>query len=227
MRIMPRMPRETGRDYALRVIQDNIIRMELAPGSYISENELAAELGLSRTPVREALIQLSRAGVVEITPQKRSVVSLIDQRLVEEARFTRDVLECAVVQLVCEMVTAEDQEKLWENVKLQEFYKASGQISQIMELDNRLHHMLFLIAQKPKAYELVQGMSIHFDRIRSIALNDIQDLEIVNDHRQIVEAVCRRDPEAARSVMKLHLNRCGVDIQAIREKYPQYFMKKK
>ena len=97
MRLLKRLPRETARDYAFRMIKDNIIRLELEPGCLISENELAAELGLSRTPVREALIALSRARVVEITPQKRSIVAPIDETLVEEARFVRDVLECAVV----------------------------------------------------------------------------------------------------------------------------------
>ena len=224
MRLMQRLPRETGRDYALRVIKDNIIRLELAPGSLISENELATELGLSRTPVREALIELARAKVVEIAPQKRSVVAPIDERLVEEARFSRDVLECSVVKLVCEMATEADLDALQENIKLQEFYKANGQIAQIMELDDALHKMLFQIAQKPQVYELVQSMAIHFDRIRSIALNDIRDLEIVEDHRKIVDAICRRNSEEASQIMRLHLNRCGVDAMAIREKYPQYFI---
>lgn len=225
MRLLQRLPRESGRDYALRVIKDNIIRLDLAPGSFISENELATELGLSRTPVREALIELSRAKVVEIAPQKRSVVAPIDERLVEEARFSRDVLECSVVQLVCEMATEAGLEKLQENVKLQEYYKSNGQIAPIMELDNQLHKTLFQIAEKPQVYELVQSMAIHFDRIRSIALNDIRDLEIVNDHRRIVDAICARDPQLASEVMKLHLNRCGVDAIAIREKYPQYFVR--
>ena len=60
MRLTQRQPRETGRDYALRTIKDNIIHLELAPGSMVSENELAAAMGLSRTPVREALLELQR-----------------------------------------------------------------------------------------------------------------------------------------------------------------------
>ena len=60
MRLLQRLPRETGRDYALRSIKENIISLDLAPGSSISENELASELGLSRTPIREALIELAK-----------------------------------------------------------------------------------------------------------------------------------------------------------------------
>ena len=97
MQLLERLPRETGRDYALRTIKDNIVKLQLAPGSQISENELAAELQLSRTPVREALIELSKVKIVEVYPQKRSMVSLIDYELVAAARFMRYILECAVV----------------------------------------------------------------------------------------------------------------------------------
>ena len=103
MQVLERLPRETGRDYALRTIKDNIITLRLEPGSQISENELAAEMNLSRTPVREALIELSKVKIIEIYPQRKSVVSLIDHELVEEAKFMRSVMGCAVVQLDCEM----------------------------------------------------------------------------------------------------------------------------
>ncbi len=223
MRLLKRLPRETARDYAFRVIKDNIIRLELKPGSPVSENELAAELGLSRTPVRESLIALSKAKVVEITPQKRSVVAPIDETLVEEARFVRDVLECGVVVLVCKMASDADILRLEENVKLQETYVDYGPLESIHELDNQFHKYLFTIAQKQQVFEMVQNLAIHFDRIRSLALNGIRDLDIVEDHRKILEAIRNRDEQQARQTMELHLSRCKVDSVSIREKYPQYF----
>ena len=69
MHLLERLPRETGREYALRVLKENIINLGLAPGSQISESELSSEMGLSRTPVREALIELSKVKIVEIYPQ--------------------------------------------------------------------------------------------------------------------------------------------------------------
>ena len=121
MRIPERLTYETGREYALRTMKDNIVRLELVPGSQISENELSAEMGLSRTPVREALIELSKIKIIEIYPQKGSRVALIDNELVEEARFMRDVLECAVVEKVCDVATEDDIQRLADNVKLQKF----------------------------------------------------------------------------------------------------------
>ena len=89
MRVLERLARETGREYALRVLKENIVGLDLLPGSMLSENEIASCLNLSRTPVREAFIELSKVKIVEIYPQKGSVVSLIDYNMVEEARFMR------------------------------------------------------------------------------------------------------------------------------------------
>ena len=225
MRILERLPRESGRDYALRTIKDNIIHLDLAPGSLISENELAVQLGLSRTPVREALIELSRSKVVEIAPQKRTVVAPIDSALVEEARFTRHVLECAVVELVCGMATPEDIFRLEENVRLQEFYIENGPLDAIMDLDNQFHKTLFEIARKEQLYALVQYIAIHFDRVRSLALSNIQDLKIVKDHRQILEAIRSRSGGKAKDIMSKHLSRSKVDAADLRDRFPQYFRK--
>ena len=224
MHILDRLPRETGREYALRTIKENIINLELAPGSQISENELSAEMGLSRTPVREALIELSKVKIVEIHPQKRSVVSLIDYDLVEESRFMRHLLECAVVQLDCEMASPEDIKRLQENVQLQNFYLDNFYTEQLLPLDNAFHGLLFDIARKSQIFSLMSNISIHFDRVRSMALSSVKNLKIVQDHENIVSAIARRDAAQARDLMEQHLSRYKIDAAAIREKYPQYFV---
>ncbi|MBO4915934.1 MAG: GntR family transcriptional regulator, partial [Oscillospiraceae bacterium] len=182
MRILERLPRETGRDYALRTLKDNIVSLNLAPGSQISENELASAMGLSRTPVREALIELSKVGIVDVQPQKKSTVSLIDYKLVDESRFMRGLLECAVAELDCEMATPEDLSRLRANVRLQKFYLESRSPDSLMSLDNEFHAMLFEVAHKTQIYRLMQGIAIHFDRVRGIALTTVKDLKIVEDH---------------------------------------------
>lgn len=222
MRLTPRSPRETGRDYALHILRDNIVSLELAPGSQISENELAAELGLSRTPVREALIELSRVKIIETFPQKKSVVALIDYDMVEEARFMRNVLENAVVGLACEMARPEDIFQLRENVRLQRFYLENFNPDKIMELDDEFHRILFTIARKPQVFEQMSGLSIHFDRVRSMALTSVKDLKIIQDHEEIAEAVANKDAPRARELMEKHLNRSKVDAGEIREKNPQF-----
>lgn len=222
MKVTERYSRETGRDYALRIIKDNIIRLGLPPGALISENELAAELGLSRTPVREALIELSKVGVIEIQPQKKSVVASIDYDLIEEARFMRKVLECEVVKLVCGIATKADIAKLRENLALQKFYLVQAP-ENLLSLDDAFHEMLFAIAKKNRVYALTRNLSIHFDRVRHLALTAVRDNKIVEDHERIVDAIAAGDEQSACAIMEKHLTRYKIDAAAIREKYPQYF----
>lgn len=223
MYLTERLPRETGRDYALHTIKENIIRLELAPGSMVSEKELAAKMNLSRTPVREALIELSKVKIVEIFPQRGSMISLIDYALVEEARFIRNVLECAVVELVCEMADGKDLEMLKEHIKLQEFYMENNYFTSFLPVDNQFHRNLFDIAKKRQAYELMNNVSIHFDRVRNMALTVVADRKIVEDHKAIVDDIGRHDAPMARKHMEEHLSRYKIDEKAIRKKYPGYF----
>ena len=223
MRLPERLPRETGRDYALRTIKDNIIRLELAPGSQGSENELAVEMGLSRTPVREALIELSRVRIIETYPQRKSVVALIDNDLVEESRFMRNVLECAVVEQVCEKATEADIERLMVNVQLQNFYMDNFYPENLMALDNEFHDILFDIAKKSQVRFLMQSISMHFDRVRNLALSEVKSQKIVKDHEDLVIAIKNKDTKTARELMEKHLNRYKIDAVELRERYPEYF----
>lgn len=223
MKLLERLPRESGGEYALRTIKENIINLELPPGSQISENELAAEMGLSRTPVREALIELSKVKIVDIQPQKKSTVPLIDYDMVEESRFMRDLLECAVVELDCDMAAPADLDRLRESIRLQTFYLDSYYPAQLMALDNQFHGLLFDIAKKSQVFALMQNISIHFDRVRGMALSSVKNNKIVEDHMELVNAIQRRDKSAARQLMEEHLNRYDIDAAAIRAAYPQYF----
>lgn len=224
MRIEERRSAETAREYAIRMIRDNIIAMELKPGAMVSENELAAQLGLSRTPVREALMDLAKFHVVEVLPQRGSRIALIDYALVEEARFVREVLEVAILDLVCERATPEDCAELRYNVRLQSLVlelDMEGALS-LMELDNAFHRMLFRIARKENICCMLSGMTVHFDRVRALALNVVRDKKVIEDHRDICAAICARDAAQAKEIMRIHLSRVQVDEDAVRRAYPQY-----
>lgn len=186
MRILPRKARENNRDYALRTLRENIIHLDLPPGSRISENDLSAQLGLSRTPVREALMELARVRLVEVYPQRGSAIALIDDELVEEARFLRSVMECAVVELAASMATEEELLLLMENVTRQEYYLARGQSEQLWRLDGAFHSILFRIARKEQTHALMADMTLHFDRVRNMTLNTVESSAIVGDRKSVV-----------------------------------------
>ena len=225
MIIEPRLTVEKGRDYAIRVIRDNIVQLELEPGCMLSENELASELGISRTPVREALIDLAKVKIVEILPQRGCRVALIDHSIVKEAFFLRTVMEAAIVELACDVATEEDLEKLDENVKLQTFYvqNMNHAADKLFELDEEFHKQLFMLCNKNQIFEMIKSLSVHMERFRRMSLIAVKEIRIVSDHADILEAIRAKDAEKARSLTKKHLNRYQFDLEEVQGKYPTYF----
>ena len=223
MKISERYPRETGREYALRTIKENLISLDLAPHSLISENELAEAMGISRTPVREALIELSKVKLIEIVPQKRSLVTPLNEELIEEARFLRSAMETAVLELVCEKRTDEDLRRFEENVKLHNFCLENGMSEKLMQLDDEFHRDFYQIAKKMEVYNLMQNMAIHFDRVRNMALYSVSEIKIVQDHEAILEAIRQQSGTEAKALLKKHLNRYKIDAEAIHKRFPEFF----
>jgi DNA-binding GntR family transcriptional regulator len=223
MNILNRELRESAREYALRIIKENIISLNLPPGSMVSENELSIKLGLSRTPVREALIELSKSKVVEIYPQKGIYISLIDTELVEEDRFLRLVLETAVVKMACDVATEEDILSLEANLQLQDFYLQNPSPNNLLKLDDEFHKKLFTICNKNRIYALMNSTTIHFDRVRSLSLAAIKDIKIVNDHQAILHAIKTKDKAAGEAIITKHLTRYKIDNEQLRIEYPNYY----
>jgi DNA-binding GntR family transcriptional regulator len=223
MYIIERNGKETAREYAYRVIKYNIINLNLIPGSMVSENELAEEMGISRTPVREALIELSKLKVVEIYPQRGSYISLIDTGLVDEARFVRLILEQAMVDIACDTAEAADFLALEENLRLQEFYLEHSAKDKLLQLDNEFHELLFLLSNKKFTYDLLGGMMTHFDRVRRLSLSIIKDSKNISDHRNLVEAIRQKDKETAKYIVTKHLSRYKLDEDELKKQYPDYF----
>ena len=143
MIILERTSSEKARAYAIRVLLYNIIHLELPPGSAVSENELSEALSLSRTPVREALIELNRTRLVEIFPQKGSYITKIDYELVEECRFIRLAMENAVLHLVCQGIPDTYAEALSQNIEEQRQAEAEKKQDKLFELDNHFHRLIF------------------------------------------------------------------------------------
>ena len=93
--------KETGKEYAYRVLKDNIMCLELKPGELLSESDLSEKLNISRTPIREVIMRLKGEHLIEVKPQAGTYVSLIDKEIIEEAIFMRRLLEKEVLKEAC------------------------------------------------------------------------------------------------------------------------------
>ena len=224
MNILKRESNETARDYAYRTIRENIISLDLAPGIMLSENEISQELGISRTPVREALIEMSKMKLVEIVPQRGSFISKIDYRIIEEARFFRLIVETSITELACEMATDRDIMRLEEMVSLQEFYLERNMHDKTFYYDDEFHRVLYNIAHKEFIRKIVEDTTVHFDRVRRLSIETIKSDRVIEDHKAIIDAIKKRDKEMAKKVLTEHLTRYKLDEELIRKKYPEYII---
>src|SRR5579864_9165948 len=120
-------------------LRASIISLRRTPGQRLSEAELARELGVSRTPVREAIIQLRTDGLVEVTPQAGSFVSKISLRNVREAQFAREALECAAVREAAKRIDEAAVERIRQNIALQRESQAAGDLERFYLFDEAFH----------------------------------------------------------------------------------------
>ncbi len=224
MKILDRLPSENARTYAIRVLMYNIINIELIPGSAVSENELSAALELSRTPVREALIELSRMGLVEILPQRGSYISKINYDIIEESRFMRLVLENAILKLACENISDEWLQALKQNLAASKKCAEESDYSRFLELDNQFHRLLFESVNKSWTYEIIHSQMVHFDRLRMLAVKSIKNIKTIEDHEDLIYAIERRDYELAEMLMTRHLTRHQMEKSELLKLYPDYFI---
>lgn len=224
MQVTERFKSETAREYAYRMLRDNIISFELKPGSTASVYELSEQLGVSRTPVREALLELNHSRIIEVYPQKGNVVAYVDFEMANEARFLRMAVESAIVERACSIVTEEELEELALCIQMQELVLKHPQAGRLLKLDNEFHERLFEIAKMGRLAHVNDALSIHFDRIRNLRLTAINDDKIVQEHREILHAIEQRDKTRAVEAVRQHLSGYTEEEQReIREKYPAYF----
>ena len=224
MKIPDRLAAENARTYALRILSYNIINLELVPGSAVSENELSAVLNLSRTPVREALIELSKIGLVEILPQRGSYIAKIDYGLIEESRFMRLVLENAILKLACQGISQEYTDKLKNNLAAERQCLNPQDTEHFFQLDNEFHKLIFLSVGKGWTYEIIHSQMVHFDRLRALSLKSIKYDKTLEDHENLLYAIERRDSELAEMLMNRHLARHRVEKSELEKLYPEYFV---
>ncbi len=224
MQVLERLYGEGAREYVLRVMKKNIIECALKPGEMLSENTLTEELHVSRTPVREALVELSKIDLIEVLPKRGSRVTKIDYALVEESNFARKILERAIVEICCGLDKAPDLREMEENIRLQKRYLHTSNQSRLLELDDEFHRLLFKLAGKQHVYEYLEDIRIPFDRIRYLSLLVIVDLQTVNDHIDILNAVRAGNKEEALVIMDKHLSRYLYDKSVIVKRFPDYII---
>lgn len=224
MKIYEKKSNETARDYAYRVIRENIISLDLEPGTYVSETKVASLLDLSRTPIREAFLELSKTSIVEIVPQKGTYISKIDYDLIEEARFFRLIVEKAITELACDKVNQKDIEALEKSIYMQKFYKEKNLPDDLLRADNEFHDIIYKIAEKEFIKKIIDDTTIHFDRVRRLSYSAVSPDSVIQEHKKILELLKSGKRDNIGLEVEKHLTRYELDKKYISEKYPEYIL---
>ncbi|MBO7743662.1 GntR family transcriptional regulator [Paenibacillus sp. MWE-103] len=212
------------RDFVYAALKKNIMELRLEPGQFISEKELVEMLQVSRTPIREALVKLTQEELIETTPQKGSIISLIDLQHAEESRFVRKTLESAVVREACGLLDKEQVLHLQHLVSLQELCQSEQNYGRLFELDEEFHKSIMIGCGRARTWGLIQQMATHDNRIRILRLASDSDWKIIlAQHRGIVRAIKERDPDQAESMLRDHLDLVVIEKENLKQKHAKFF----
>ncbi|WP_436818926.1 GntR family transcriptional regulator [Neorhizobium sp. DT-125] len=183
-----------------------ITTLAMLPSEALSEKDLSLQLGVSRTPVREALIRLADEGLIDILPQRGSFVAPIRIHDVEEAQFIRESLEVAVVKRLAHQCSAQFVVDIKANLARQELAVADGEGDLFLELDEAFHRGFCEEARLSRSWRVIQTVKLQMDRVRYLSLPDPAHLRtLLAQHWEIVRAIEHREPELASSAMAAHL----------------------
>jgi DNA-binding GntR family transcriptional regulator len=222
--VAERSRRGPARAHVYTALRDAIVAGQLEPGRQISENELAARLGVSRTPIREALQRLRDDRPVEIVPQLGTFVTRISTIAVADAQFVREALECAAVRETAKKVRDQDLAGLEVIIRGQEAAREANDYDRFYVLDDDLHRALCDLSGHEIAWSLSQRAKGHLNRVRRLSLPEPGYLmEMISEHRAVVAAVARREPDAAEQALRHHLRMVLSTLPAIRAQHPDYF----
>jgi GntR family transcriptional regulator, rspAB operon transcriptional repressor len=218
-----RMAHETAKQYAYRILRRNILLLDMPPGMTIVEKDICSHLNVSRTPVREALLELARERLVDIVPQRKTHVTLLDEQLVEQGRFLRETVELAILELACKGIAPNFIEALEENLAEQAHFAGDKNIISFFNKDSEFHKLLFIAVDKETVYEAISLFIPHFTRERMLRLQMFDPIELLHDHKQIILGIQNHDFRTARLYLKRHLDRVICDQKILKEAFPDFF----
>ncbi len=197
--------------YSLRGMVFTKIREDILSGKYVKNEELkeisiGQELGVSRTPVREALRQLELEGLVRIVPNKGAYVAGITNEDIHDIYVIRSYLEGLCARWACEHITQEQIDEIEETIYLSEFHVKKQHYDQIVELDSRFHELLYAASGSKILGHLLRDYHQYVHSVRKVTLAEPARAANSNaEHSAILEAIRNHDADKAETLAHEHI----------------------
>lgn len=220
---MVRDTKISAAEHCYRSLSQKIIRLELKPNEPVGEHALADLLGVSRTPVREALSRLSAEGLVDLRSRAGVVVAPIRMDAVRTAQFVREHLELAIVAEAARQSNRRILLGIRQTIEEQELAVAEDNPDLFFECDERMHALYCNLAGRDGVWGFISDAKKHMDRVRRLSLQAGQLDQLVEDHQQVLEAVTAGDTARAQQIMQIHLRRVMLDLGELAQRFSSYF----
>ncbi len=193
---------------AYNALRQAILTSDLAPGHPLLEIEISEHLGVSRTPVREAIRKLAADGLVEVIPYKGAFVKALSRQEVGQIYETAEGLEGMVAKLAAQRATPDQAEALLEQIRRMRSAFEAGDTEMLIEADDRFHLMMHEMAANPHLARTLERLHERVHRVRFLTARAFANRSIsIDEHEQTAQAIAAGDAEAARATTQQHWER--------------------
>jgi DNA-binding GntR family transcriptional regulator len=217
-------PKWTISDRAYQGLRSAIMALKMRPGEEINIKEISENLGVSRSPVREALLKLEREGLAELVPQKGTFVSRINLERMREERFLRESLEEKTLEIFIDTFTESDTLRIRDILERQKRSIDALSCESFLDQDDEFHRVFFEVAGKKMCWDIIQSMSGHYRRMRLLVLRNA-DVPAGNylQHAELFGLVRDRNKTGAVALLRKHLSKLDAEEKELLLEFPDYF----
>lgn len=205
-------------------IGKKILDLHIKPGETININELEKFLNVSRSPIRDALIQLEKEGLVVTTPKKGTIVSKINAVRVKDERFLRSCIEERVVEEFLEICKDEDIKQMEAAIQSQEKAIELFDARMFLIWDDAMHGVPFQATGHLFCLKTVQNMSGHYSRIRLLSLSDMDTLrQTLEQHKKMMDYIIKKDTASLKTLINEHITKKESEFLSLLNRFPDLF----
>ncbi|OYU39802.1 MAG: GntR family transcriptional regulator [Pseudorhodobacter sp. PARRP1] len=207
-----------------QTLRQAILSLSYRPGEILRKPEICAELGVSRSPVSDAVARLASEGLVDVVPQAGTYVARFSMDEIREGAFVREAIELQAIERVAETITDEQLVTLRRNITVQAALLADGDFPGFYQLDGEMHELIRSFTGYRKLSVVAETAWVHVERARRLVLPvDGRVQATLDEHRAILAAVEARDPQAARAAMRVHLSKLLTYLEPLERSHPELF----
>ena len=204
------------RDVVFNTLRQAILKGELKPGERLMEIALAERLGVSRTPIREAMRKLEQEGLVVMIPRRGAQVANITEKDLNDVLEVRIALENVAIEKACARMSEEEMSRLWLAAKEFEHTITEGNLVKLAEADVAFHEIIYQASDNKRLIQVLNNMREQIYRYRVEYLKDENAYPtLIQEHRKILELLDKHEKEKVIEVMKVHVEKQAKVVKQI------------